>query len=321
LPKTARVERVFGTLAAVARLDLATPLYDVTFVVVDLETTGTAPGSDAITEIGALKLRGGEVLGRFESLVQPGEAVHPFVSALTGITDAMLAPAPNVQQVLPSFLEFLGNAVVVGHNVRFDCSFLDAALVAHDYSPLDNWRVDTVALARRLVCDETVNHKLATLAHHFHASVEPVHRAYADAAATADLLHALLERAAFYGAFGLDDLLTLPSMRAHTSSAKLSLTAHLPRTPGVYQFRDRRSEVLYVGAAANLRGRVRSYFAADGRRTVPQLVRSLTRIDHEVFGTEPEAELRRAELVERLRPRYNRPGREPTVPEPVYAEQ
>ena len=75
------------------------------------------------------------------------------------------------------------------------------------------------------------------------------------------MLHALLERAASYGVLGLDDLLALPTMRAHPSAAKLALTAQLPRLPGVYLFRDRDGRVLYVGKATNLRGRVRSYFS------------------------------------------------------------
>ena len=105
--------------------------------------------------------------------------------------------------------------------------------------------------------DEIPNLRLRTLARHFRTSVEPTHRAYADAAATAEVLHALLERAASYGVLGLDDLLALPSMRAHPSAAKLALTARLPRKPGVYLFRDRDGRVLYVGKATNLRARVR----------------------------------------------------------------
>ena len=165
--------------------------------------------------------------------------------------------------------------MIVGHNIRFDCAFLDAALVAHGYPRLSNRRVDTLALARRLVRDEIPNLRLSTLARHFRTSVEPTHRAYADAAATAEVLHALLERAASYGVLGLDDLLALPKMRAHPSAAKLALTAKLPRKPGVYIFRDRDGRVLYVGKATNLRARVRSYFASDDRRKVPQLLREL----------------------------------------------
>ena len=296
--------------------DLGTPLSDVTFVVVDLETTGGSPTTDAITEIGALKLRGGELLGRMETLVNPGVPIPPLITVLTGITEAMVLPAPRIAEVLPAWLEFARDAVIVGHNIRFDCAFLDAALIAHGYSPLPNRRVDTVAMARRLVRDEVPNLRLQTLARHFRTASEPIHRAYADAAATGELLHALLERAAAYGVLGLDDLLALPSMRAHPSAAKLALTARLPRAPGVYLFRDRTGRVLYVGKATNLRARVRSYFASDDRRQVPQLLREAVSIDHRVCKNVFEAEIRELRLIQRLQPRFNRRGK--AMPAPAY---
>jgi DNA polymerase-3 subunit epsilon len=286
--------------------ELGTPLCDVTFVVLDLETTGGAPGVDAITEIGALKLRGGELLGRFETLVNPGVPIPPMIAVLTGITEAMVLPAPRIDSVLPAFLEFLGDAVIVGHNVRFDVSFLDAACRALGYPRLANTRVDTLGLARRLVRDEVPNLRLQTLATHLRASVEPVHRAYADAAATAEVFHTLLERAATFGVLGLDDLLALPRMRAHPSASKLALTARLPRTPGVYLFRDRDGRVLYVGKATNLRARVRSYFSGDDRRKVPQLLRETVFIEHRVCAGPLEAAVRELRLIRRLQPRFNR---------------
>jgi DNA polymerase III subunit epsilon len=286
--------------------DLGAPLAEVTFVVVDLETTGASPNDCAITEIGALRMRGGEVLGRFETFVNPGVPIPPMITVLTGITEAMLLPAPRIAEVLPSFLEFARDAVIVGHNVRFDVSFLDAALLDNGYSRLPHRRVDTVALARRLVRDEVPNLRLHTLARHFRTTVEPVHRAYADAAATAEVLHALLERAAAFGVLGLDDLLALPTMRAHPSAAKLSLTAKLPRTPGVYLFRDRDGRVLYVGKATNLRARVRSYFSTEDRRKVPQLLRETARIEHRVCRGPLEAAVRELRLIQRLEPRFNR---------------
>ncbi len=289
--------------------DLGMPLSETTFVVLDLETTGGSANSDAITEIGALKLRGGELLGQMETLVNPGVPIPPMITVLTGITESMVLPAPRIEEILPPLLEFLGDGVIVGHNIRFDCSFLDAALTAHGYPKLSNRRVDTLALARRLVRDEIPNLRLGTLARHFRTSVEPNHRAYADAAATAEVLHALLERAASYGVLGLDDLLALPSMRAHPSAAKLALTAKLPRRPGVYVFRDRDRRVLYVGKATNLRARVRSYFASDDRRKVPQLLRELTTIDHRVCATAFEAEVRELRLIQQLQPRFNRQGK------------
>ncbi len=286
--------------------DLGRPLSEVTFVVLDLETTGGSARDCAITEVGAVKLRGGECLGRFETLVNPGVAIPPLITVLTGITEAMVLPAPRIGEVLPALLEFVGDAVIVGHNIRFDLSFLDAAMVAASRPQLTNRHVDTLAIARRLVRDEVPNLRLSTLARHFRVPTEPVHRAFADAQATAEVLHALLERAASFGVLGLDDLLLLPSMRAHPSAAKLALTARLPRAPGVYLFRDRGGRVLYVGKATNLRSRVRSYFSTDDRRKVPQLLRETTSIDHLVCRGPFEAAVREIRLIQALQPRFNR---------------
>ena len=278
-------------------------------MVLDLETTGASPKDCSITEVGAVKYRGGECLGRFETLVNPGVPIPPFITVLTGITEAMLVPAPRIEEVLPPLLEFLGSAVVVGHNIRFDISFLDAALTDHGYARLSHRRVDTIGLARRLVHDEVPDLKLSTLARHLRVSVAPCHRAFADAAATAEVLHALLERAGTFGVLGLDDLLALPHIRSHPSASKLRLTTRLPRAPGVYLMKDRSGRVLYVGKATNLRARVRSYFSGDGRRKVPQLLRETQAIDWTECSHELEASVREMRLIHELEPRFNRQGK------------
>ena len=209
---------------------LASPLSAVTFVVLDLETTGASPTLDRITESGALKLRGGELLGRIDSLVDPGVPIPPMITLLPGITEALVVPAPRIGELLPTILEFLGDSVIVGHNIRFDCSFLDAALVTHGYPPLVNCRVDTIGMARRLVRDDVPNLRLHTLAQHLRTDTVPVHRAYADAAATAELFHTLLEHAATWGVLGLDDLVALPKIRVHSSTAKLGATTMVINT-------------------------------------------------------------------------------------------
>jgi DNA polymerase-3 subunit epsilon len=225
---------------------------------------------------------------------------------LTGITDRMLRPAPRLPAVLPALLEFIGNAVIVGHNVRFDMSFLDAALGSHGEAGLDHHQVDTLAIARRLVRDETPDHKLATLASHLQASVVPCHRALADAQATADVLHALLERAGTLGVLGLDDLLALPSMHPHPTANKLRLTARIPRRAGIYRFRGRTGRVLYVGRATNLRSRIRGYFHGQPRRKVPQLLRETEAIDWTEYDDETSAAEQEARLITEHAPRFNR---------------
>jgi DNA polymerase-3 subunit epsilon len=299
------------TLAAQRSFDdLGTPLADTTFCVIDLETTGSTPGRCAITEVGAVKLRGGECLGTFQTLVNPGVPIPPTITVLTGITEAMVLPAPRIETVLPALLEFIGDSVVVGHNVRFDLAFLREALERTGRPAPANPVVDTCALARRLLRDEVPNLRLGTLASRLRLDHQPSHRALDDALATGDLLHVLLERAAGLGVLGLDDLLTLPTMAGHAQAAKLHLTARLPRAPGVYLFRDRHGRVLYVGTATNLRARVRSYFSAETRRKVGALLREVHRIDHEVCRHPLEAAVREVRLIHEHLPRYNRQARD-----------
>jgi DNA polymerase-3 subunit epsilon len=286
--------------------DLGTPLHQVTFCVVDLETTGASPATCAITEFGAVKVRGGECLGTFQTLVNPGMAIPREIVVLTGITEAMVVPAPSVHAGLAAFLEFAGDAVLVGHNVRFDVSFLQAAAASGGYPRLTNRCVDTCALARRLVRDEVPNCRLSTLADRLRLAHQPSHRALDDALATVDLLHALLERAGSLGVLGLDDLLELPTIRAHPQVAKLRLTASLPRRPGVYLFRGAGGRVLYVGKATELRSRVRSYFSGDERRKVGQLLRETVTIDHVVCPGPLEAAVLEVRLIHRHLPPFNR---------------
>ena len=292
---------------------VATPLHDVTFCVVDLETTGASPAECTITEVGAAKFRGGECLGTFQTLVNPGVPIPPFITLLTGITQAMVGPAPPVRQVLPTLLEFVGRSVLVGHNVRFDVSFLDAALAAADRGRLGVPTVDTVALARRLL---ERRRRDGLPARHAGGALrlthQPTHRALDDALATAELLHLLLERAGPLGVTELDDLLRLPSVARRPYAFKLRMTARLPRSPGVYLFRDGQGRPLFVGSAPDLRTRVRSLFTVRSGprlRTIGPVLQAAHRLEHVVCSSSLEAGVLAVRLVHAVDPRFNRTGR------------
>jgi DNA polymerase-3 subunit epsilon len=295
--------------------DLSTPLHEVAFCVLDLETTGGSAADCEITEVGAVKYVAGELVGTFNTLVNPGAPIPPTITVLTGITQAMVIDAPTIEEVLPSLLEFIGTAVIVGHNVRFDMSFLNAAAERLGYGRLPNPTSDTLGLARRLVREETRGLNLQTLAAHFRSPVTPNHRALADARATAHVFWGLLERAGTIGVTDLDELLRLPTARGAPHYDKIELTERLPRKPGVYLFRDRHGEVIYVGKAKNLRTRVRSYFYGDNRRSVAQMLRDLTDIDFRVCSTELEAEITEIRLIHHHIPRFNRRSRPPKSPQ------
>lgn len=292
--------------------EMGTPLADVTFCVLDLETTGGSTADCFITEIGAVKVRGGEVLGTFQTLVDPGAAIPPSIVLLTGISQSMVIAAPRIEEVLPTFVEFVGDSVIVGHNVRFDLGFLDAAAHRFGYRPLSSNRwVDTAALARRLVRSEVRNLRLATLAAHFRSPTPPIHRAFDDAMATMHVLHSLLERAGTIGVTALEDLLLLPKAKGAPEYRKIHLAQDLPRRPGVYLFKDRTGDVIYVGKAGNLRTRVSAYFYGDPRRSVATMLKELDEIDHRVCAGDLDASITELRLIGAHRPRHNRRSKPP----------
>ena len=294
--------------------ELGTPLRETTFVVVDLETTGGSAQTCEITEIGAVKVRGGEVVGEFQTLVDPAAAIPPFIAVLTGITDAMVAGAPDLAAALPAFLEFSRGAVLVAHNAPFDLGFLRAGCQRLGLTWPAPDSVDTARLARRVLTrDEAPDCKLATLARLFRAETQPCHRALADARATVDVLHGLIARLGGLGVHSLDELRTFSAQVSPAQRRKRHLADALPHLPGVYLFRDAQERVLYVGKSVDLRSRVRQYFTASETRTrMAEMVARAERVDPVVCSTPLEAEVRELRLIAEHAPTYNRrsrPGR------------
>jgi DNA polymerase III subunit epsilon len=293
--------------------ELGTPLRAVTFVVVDLETTGGSPADAEITEVGAVKVRGGEVLDEFATLVNPRVGIPPLISVLTGITDAMVAEAPALASVLPAFLEFAHGSVLVAHNAPFDLGFLRAACHRLDRPWPGHEAVDTVRLARAILTrDEATDCRLATLARVFRAGTQPCHRALADARATVDVLHGLLARVGNLGVQSLEELRTVCTQVTPEQRRKRHLADHLPHAPGVYVFRDDWGQPLYVGTSKDLRSRVRSYFtAAEQRPRMAEMVGLAGSVDGIPCVHALEAEVRELRLLAGLKPRYNRRSRFP----------
>lgn len=294
-------------------------LRDTTFVVVDLETTGGRPTAgpggpaDAITEIGAVKVRAGKVLGEFATLVDPQRAIPPQIVRLTGITTAMVHDAPTIAAVLPMFLEFAKGAVLVAHNAGFDTGFLRAAAeqcgIAWPRPPV----LCTVRLARRVLTrEEAPSVRLGTLAQLVGSATRPTHRALDDARATVDVLHALIERVGNQGVHTYSDLRSyLPNVSGAQRSKRV-LAQRLPNRPGVYLFRGPTGEVLYVGTATDLRRRVGQYFnGSDPRTRMKEMVALAGTVDHVECAHALEAGVRELRLLAAHAPPYNRRSRFP----------
>jgi DNA polymerase-3 subunit epsilon len=290
-------------------LELGIPLAGVDFVVVDLETTGGSPTDSRITEVGAVRFRGGERLGTFETLVNPGAPIPRSITYLTGIDDSMVAGAPALEWVLPAFAEFARGCVFVAHNARFDFTFLNVALQRLDYELLPAPPVCTARLARRVVWPDVPNVRLRTLAEYFRTSARPTHRALPDAEACAEVLHGLLDLGGRLGIITLGDLHAAVRARGRPNFGKIRLADGLPKAAGVYLFRARDGRVLYVGKSKDLRARVKSYFYGDTRRKVGDLLAETASVEGRECDSELGSLVLEARLIRRHEPKYNRRGK------------
>lgn len=296
--------------------DLGRHLSATTFVIIDLETTGGSPGINAITEIGAQKVQGGKVIGEFQTLVNPGVPLPPFITVLTGITEKMLLPAPSINEVFPQLLEFLGSeseTVLVAHNSAFDLGFLKAAANALGYTFPKYQSLDTVKIARQVLTkDEVRNYKLGTLSQFFKAETSPTHRALDDVRATVSVFHGLIERLGSFGIFTLEELREFSNRITKAQIAKKHLANNIPSAPGIYIFKDAKGAPLYVGKSKNLRSRVRTYFTAgETRKRIREMISLTESIECIITPTALEAAVRELRLIQGAQPRYNRRSRFP----------
>ena len=167
------------------------PLLEIEFVILDTETTGLRPGHHRVIELAGIRMRAGEVIDSFQSLLNPGVRLPAFIVQFTGITQEMLATAPKAHEVFPDFLNFIDGAILVGHNIGFDIGFLsyEAQLLGYDF-PIDG--LDTIPLARRFL-PTLRRFKLDSVAGHLKITTANRHRAMGDARVTTAVFMKLLE--------------------------------------------------------------------------------------------------------------------------------
>jgi DNA polymerase III subunit epsilon len=304
--------RIDCTGAAVTLAAAPDPLLDeAEFVVFDLETTGLSAQTSRICELAAVRVRALELVDSFQSLVDPGLPLPEPVARLTGLHDRELRGAPGVRTVVGCFLSFAGNAPLVAHNARFDQRFLERQLGRRESRRLAEPPLCTAALARRLLAGRVRRVSLSSLAVFFGVSTAPCHRALPDAEATAEVLVRLVELAQELGARRVSELRALAAPRKRRVHGKRPLMRGAPARPGVYLFRDRNDQVLYVGRARDLRARLRSYFGGEAQRpSVEAALLALERIEWRVLGSELEAALEELRLIRELQPPANSRSRQ-----------
>ena len=299
-----------GTTVSLAQRGPDPFLEEAEFVVFDLETTGLSAARSQICEVGAVRVRELELVDSFQSLVDPQVALPEPVARLTGLRERELRSAPPAAHVLPRFLAFAANTLLVAHNARFDQSFLERQLLVMHGRRLSEPPLCTAALARRLLEGRLRRVSLASLANFFGVPTTPCHRALPDAEATAQVLVHLIGLAQERGARRVSELRALAAPRRRRVYDKRALARAAPTRPGVYLFHDCHGQVLYVGRARDLRARLRSYFRSERQRpSVEAALLALDRIEWRVLGSELEAALEELRLIRELDPPANARGR------------
>lgn len=285
------------------------------FIALDVETTGLKPSRNRIIEIALLRFRDGVLERRYESLLNPGRRVPEFITRLTTIRNEDVEDAPVFADIAQDVLDFIGEDVLIGHNVSFDIGFINAELDRVDKQRLINERIDTMGLAMRLL-REVRKPSLDKVATAVGLNPRGVHRAGGDARLTAEVAMRLMEEATRQGIASVDRLKSVafvaqPQVQEDVGRARAvldrSLAQSLPKKPGVYIMRDASGEIVYIGKAKNLRSRVSSYYSQPigMTRKMDGLIENVARIDHEIVGSELEALLLESQLIRRYQPRYN----------------
>ncbi|MDQ3043582.1 MAG: exonuclease domain-containing protein [Chloroflexota bacterium] len=285
------------------------------FVAIDVETTGLRPHGHRITELALIRFREGVVVERFESFCNPDRSIPQYIITLTGITNRHVEDAPRFGQIAGRVLEFVGEALLVGHNVGFDLSFLNAELKRAGHLSLLNESLDTMALAVRLI-PAVRKPSLDRVAAAVGLAPRHIHRAGVDAELTGAVALRLIGQAQADGLVSLDRIKAIAASAQRRpkedlgrgrSLLKRELLDDIPKEPGVYLLRDARGAVIYVGKAKNLRERVASYFSQPlgYTRKMDGLLEATVKIDVEVVGSELDALLLEAQLIRRYQPRYN----------------
>ena len=278
-------------------------MFDPRVVFLDLETTGASADRDRITEIGLLEVVDGRLVGEWSTLVDPGCAIPPIITSLTGITDQMVADAPTFAEIAPRLLERLEGRLLVAHNARFDYGFLRAEFRRIGIR-FRSRVLCTVRLSRALF-PEHRHHNLDSVMERFGLSCSARHRALGDAQvvwAFARELERTVDPERM--AETVAAITRVPALPAGVDAERFE---DLPDAPGVYVFYASDGTPLYAGKSANLRSRVLAYFDGDGHLDQAQrLALRTASLEWIETGGELGAALREIALLRQLAPIFNR---------------
>jgi DNA polymerase-3 subunit epsilon len=272
------------------------------FAIIDIEGTGGNPKKDRITEIAIFIHNGKRVIEQYCTLVNPQQYISPFITALTGITNEMVAEAPTWEEIAPKVKELTEGRVFVAHNVRFDYSF-----ISNEFKRIGQRYVRkqlcTVRLSRAIL-PGLQSYSLGRLCDQVGIPVEHRHRAFGDGAATAELFNVLLQHDRYK--MIQDALKDEIHQSIMPPNLRREILDDLPEDTGIYYFRDERGKILYIGKSTNIRQRVISHFSGDmNSQKYHELKSKIHSIDFELTGNELVALLLESHEIKRWMPPFN----------------
>jgi DNA polymerase III subunit epsilon len=293
-------------------------IHDTVFTVFDVETTGLSPERNRITELGIVKLKGGEIIAEYETLIDPGQFIPPGITMLTGITNELVHGKPKFETLAPDIMSFIfseGDSILLaGHNVRFDYGFLNASLERAGHNRLTLPSICTARLARRL-SKSLPSKSLDSLKRHFGIRTRRKHRALDDARATAQILALFIEQLVTEYEYETADEIVGYQYRKIFEEGRISARfkkiktelQDAPKQPGVYYMMNKSGEIIYIGKAKNLKDRLGSYFYHNVSHSskIKKLVRYVNKVGWETTGSELSALLAESRLIKTHKPRFN----------------
>lgn len=296
-------------------------LWKNTFVVTDVETTGSDPKQYGLIEVACVLVKGGEITHEYTTLVNPKHYIPSYVSSITGISNKMVANAPLLEDVIYDIYKMFQekNSVFVAHNVRFDWGFINEAFKKFNLTIPAIPQLCTNKLAKALLPAEQKK-SVGALAEYFDIKMYEQHRALADARATAKILIEFIELAQnIHGTYNLEDLLLIQNKRKQSfklnnnTYQKLQRTIlDIPESPGIYKFFDEGDNLIYIGKSKNLYKRVNSYFnnSSLASRKMLELVNCINNIKWQETPSELSALILEEKLLKINKPYFNKLNKE-----------
>jgi len=287
------------------------PFEEAEYCVFDFETTGTGAKNDKVIQIGIVRIQKGKIVDSFSSFINPGRPVPYYITQLTGITNEDVQNAPYFDEVYYPIKEFLGDSILVAHNLSFDYSFLRHECQYHQLTLLPNEAICTLKLAR-ILYPQFSSKSLGNIVKQLRIKHRNVHTGLGDATATAKILlrmFKLLKEE--HGINTASDLINFQKYPAATKPFKIIKKKlvddfyNVPDSPGIYFFKNAKEEIIYVGKAKSLKERLRNYFMNNAVKKSKEIVRRASRLGYQTTNSELTALIAEAELIKIHMPKKN----------------